>query len=502
VKRAVLIILDGFGTAKASPFNAIENANMPFFRELQATVPHATLLTHGSAVGLPEGVMGNSEVGHMTLGAGRIIYQDLTRLHHEIHTGAFFKNEVLLKAIKNSASRVHLCGLLSDAGVHSHIKHLEALLEMCEKEKVSDVFVHAFLDGRDTPPQSSPKYVQALQESGRNFKWGSLAGRYFAMDRDQRWDRVEKAYRAMTGQGHTQEIDPLLYIQHSHASGKSDEFVEPVLLNKEALVRDGDTLLFFNFRSDRARELTQSFVQKDFSAFKDINRPQLAAFVGMTQYEKNREGLQVAFEPQELTNIFGALLEERGLKQCRLAETEKYAHVTFFFNGGREQAFEGEDRVLIPSPKDVATYDLKPQMSASQVADVAVERISSQHYDFILMNFANADMVGHTGSYEAAKQAVEELDRCCERVVRAAQKAGYDCLITADHGNAEEMVDTEGRKHTQHTLNPVPVFWVPSSSLPKTRALREGTLADIVPTLCELMDLPIPKEVTGKSLKI
>lgn len=511
--KAVLIVLDGFGNGKDAPCNAIKNAKMPFYRGLIEKYPTSQLITHGEAVGLPPGVMGNSEVGHMTMGAGRIIYQDLTRISKAIYDKEFFKNPVLRKTIEAGAKksgRVHLMGLLSDGGVHSHIDHLYALLELCRELQVPHVYIHCFLDGRDTPPDSSHKgagYVDQLLAKLKNYpnaKIASIAGRYWAMDRDKRWDRVERAYKVMTGQANATSATVLQAIEKSHADGKTDEFVEPVLFDKDAGMRDGDSVVFFNYRSDRAREISAALTEP---GFKDFDRGQgfkPSAYAGMATYDKNLTHVAVAYGPQNLDHIFGEWLEDRKLSQFRIAETEKYAHVTFFFNGGRENPYKGEERILIPSPRDVATYDLKPEMSAFAVAEKAAEEIRAAKYGFVLMNFANADMVGHTGNYEAAVKAVEALDRCLEKVIGAAESSGYHVLLTADHGNAEEMCDSEGRIHTQHTLNPVPAIWVApdTANAPKKtrKALRDGTLADVMPTLCELMQLPIPSEVTGKSL--
>jgi 2,3-bisphosphoglycerate-independent phosphoglycerate mutase len=519
--RAILIVLDGFGIGKDSPFNAIKNAQMPFYRELLTKYPHSQLVTHGHAVGLPDGVMGNSEVGHMTMGAGRIIYQDLTRISKSIQDGEFSTNKILVDTIKRGATttgRVHLMGLLSDAGVHSDINHLFALLDLCIRLKVPSVGVHCFLDGRDTPPDTAQMYVQQLLRhpafqpgSGTQAKIVSVMGRYYAMDRDKRWDRVQKAYFAMTGQaapwsrrpGAT-EIPALEVIRKSHEASKTDEFVEPVLLEPEMAMRDGDSVVFFNFRSDRAREISAAMTEPGFSEFDRGRGFKPSAYAGLTTYDKNLKNVAVAFGPQNQRNIMGEWLQTQGLKQFRIAETEKYAHVTFFFNAGRELPFTGEDRELIASPKEVATYDLKPEMSALQVAAVASERIRQQRYDFVLMNFANADMVGHTGNYQATLKAIETLDKCLSMVIGAAQDSGYQVLLTADHGNAEEMCDTQGRLHTQHTLNPVPALWIaPGTAIaPQSSrvALQDGTLEDVMPTLLKLMNLPIPPEVTGKSL--
>jgi 2,3-bisphosphoglycerate-independent phosphoglycerate mutase len=512
----MLIVLDGFGIGKDSPFNAIQNARMPFYRDLITRYPHSQLITHGEAVGLPPGVMGNSEVGHMTMGAGRIVYQDLTRISKAIREKEFHKNPVLRQTIEAGAAktgRVHLMGLVSDGGVHSTLEHLLALLDLCLELGVPHISVHAFLDGRDTPPKSGVGYLKTLLRhpafvpaaGGKpRAVIATISGRYWVMDRDKRWERVAKAYAVLTGQVAAVSATPIDAVEKSYAAGKTDEFVEPVLLDAAAAMKTGDSAIFFNFRSDRAREISEALTAKDFSHFdRGAGRPVLSAFAGMTQYDPNLN-LPAAFAPQNLDHIFGEWLEERKLRQFRVAETEKYAHVTFFFNGGREKPFEGEDRTLIPSPKDVATYDLKPEMSAYAVADAAAEKISQGRYDFVLMNFANADMVGHTGNYEAAVRAMEALDQCLAKVVGAAEKNGYHVLLTADHGNAEEMRDEHGEIHTQHTLNPVPAIWVaPGSAIaPKSSrlALKDGTLADIMPTLCELMRLPKPKEATGKSL--
>lgn len=515
MSKALLIVLDGFGIGKDSPFNAIANARKPFLKELLEKYPHSALLTHGEAVGLPHGVMGNSEVGHMTMGAGRIIYQDLTRISKEIRDGSFFKLKVLRETIEDGAKasgRVHFMGLLSDGGVHSHIEHLEACLSFAMELKVPEVYVHAFLDGRDTPPDSAPKFLARLlehpifsaQKSGpTKGRLASISGRYYAMDRDKRWDRVEKAWKVLTGQAPVVAKTALEVVAASYAEKISDEFVEPTLLDGNGSVRDGDSVIFYNYRSDRARQLASAFTLTEFTEFNRVITPKLSAFAGMATYDKNLPAPAI-YGPQNLNNIFGKWLEDRKLSQLRLAETEKYAHVTFFFNGGREAPYVGEDRILIASAKDVPTYDLKPEMSAFEIADAAKEKIEAAKHDFMLMNFANADMVGHTGNYEACVRAIETLDACLAKVVGAAERNGYHTLITADHGNAEEMCDGRGHIHTQHTLNPVPAIWVAPNSAVAPRDARfplaDGGLADVMPTLCELMQLPIPPEVTGRSL--
>lgn len=502
--RVVLIILDGFGIGKDSAFNAIANAKMPFYKSLVAKAPHSELYTHGSAVGLPDGVMGNSEVGHMTMGAGRILYQDLVRITAAIHDGSFNKNPILIRTLEagpKAGGSAHVMGLLSDGGVHSHIAHLEALLALALERKIPRVWVHAFLDGRDTAPGSGRGFLERIlgHEAFRTdvAKIASISGRYYAMDRDNRWERIERAMQAMTGNaGSAAGQDPLEALDGLYASEpRGDEFIKPLLLDPDGAIGDGDSLVFFNFRSDRARQISRKFLEGP--------KPKLSAFCGMTEYDA-KMALPAAFSPLPLTHLFGELLEENGLRQFRVAETEKYAHVTFFFNGGREAPFRGEDRILVPSPRGVATYDLKPEMSAPQIADEAVKRIDSGLYDFVLMNFANSDMVGHTGNYQAALKAMESIDECLEKVITSAHRAGDHVLVTADHGNAEEMCDQEGKPHTQHTLNPVPCIWLPAGSgaEPKSRKhkLRDGGLADLYPTLCDLLHLQTPAEVTGKSL--
>lgn len=512
--KALLIVLDGFGIGKDSPFNAIQNAKMPFYRELLKKYPHSQLLTHGHAVGLPQGVMGNSEVGHMTLGAGRIIYQDLTRISQEIENKKFFSNPVfktLLTRGSQENSTVHLMGLLSDGGVHSHIEHLEALLDLCLSLNVPRVSVHVFLDGRDTPPQSGITYLQRLlshsafqPHSKTKTQIASMSGRYYAMDRDQRWDRVHLAFKAITGESPEINATPLGALEKSYQNKKTDEFFEPVCFSHAGRIQSQDSILFFNYRSDRAREISRALTDAKFVEFK---RPTLSGGLptlsGMTQYDP-KLSLPFAYGPQNLTHLFGEWLEKHNLSQFRIAETEKYAHVTFFFNGGREKPFNKEERFLVPSPKDVATYDLKPEMSAFGIAQEAKKRIELGQTDFTLINFANADMVGHTGNYEAAIQAMEALDQCLAQVIGAAEKSSTHVILTADHGNAEEMRDCNGGLHTQHTLNPVPALWIaPGSAIApkKSRvAMNDGTLEDIMPTLCGLMGLPLPPEVTGKNL--
>jgi len=512
--KAMLIILDGFGLSKDGPFNAVKNAKMPFYRELISKNPCAQLENSGEAVGLPEGVMGNSEVGHMTLGAGRIIFQDLTRISKAIRDKTFFQNGIIRKTIlagKEKTGRVHFMGLLSDAGVHSNQNHLLALLDLCVQLGVPNVSIHAFTDGRDTPPNSGINYMRQLLEhptftkdgkNGTKARIATIEGRYWAMDRDKRWERVARAYAAMTGQIEVFNGNPIEVFEQSYKAEKTDEFIDPVLLDKNAAIQDGDSVFFFNFRADRAREISEAITSPSFNAFERKIFVQLSAFAGLTQYDKHFS-FPAAFPPQNIDNIFGEWLEKKGLSQFRTAETEKYAHVTFFFNGGRENPFKNEERLLISSPREVPTYDLKPEMSAPAVGAAVAEKAQKGKHDFILVNFANPDMVGHTGNYDAVVKALETLDGCLKSVIEASQQGGYEVLVTSDHGNAEEMRDENGQLHTQHTLNPVPITWISPPNSPfinKNRKLQHGGLSDIMPTLCDLMQIDVPKEVTGKSL--
>lgn len=508
--KILLIVLDGFGDGKNYPFNAIKNAKMPFYRGIAAKFPRAQLLTCGEAVGLPPGVMGNSEVGHTNMGAGRVVYQELTRINRDIRNGDFRRNEEItatVEAAARSGGRVHLLGLLSDAGVHAHIDHLKALVAAASEK--APVTIHVFTDGRDTPPTSSLKYVRELEEflkAHPHAVVGSLSGRYYAMDRDHRWDRVELAHRALTGAATAHPlktgngIDAAIEaLRDSHAKNVTDEFVVPSRFEPEAgrgFIADGDAVVFANFRADRARELTRALTEDGFAGFKRDKFPRLSRFLCFTRYDKTL-ALPVAFPPQNPGKIFPELLEQNGLRQFRIAETEKYAHVTFFFNGGREQVFTGEERALIPSPRDVATYDLKPEMSAPEVTEKLSLRLKEARDHFVLVNYANPDMVGHTGNYEAAVKAMETVDRCLNIAVTTALSAGYEVIITADHGNIEEMRDEHDQPHTQHTLNPVPVHYL---SKRFKYALGDGVLADLAPTMLEIMGLPKPAEMTGTSL--
>ena len=508
-KPTVLMILDGYGLNDRVEGNAIKQANTPVMDKLMAEYPYVKGLASGMAVGLPEGQMGNSEVGHLNMGAGRIVYQELTRITKEIQDGDFFKNEALLHAVKNAkenGSALHLFGLLSDGGVHSHITHLFGLLELAKKEGLEKVYVHCFLDGRDTPPQSGKGYVQELTDKLAELGVGKIAtvmGRYYAMDRDNRWDRVERAYNAITkGLGVSAESG-VAAVQNSYNNGKNDEFVEPAVVMENgkpvATVQDGDSVIFFNFRPDRAREITRAFCCDDFDGFAREKRIQ-TTYVCFTDYDETIPNKEVAFHKVAITNTFGEFLAAHGLKQARIAETEKYAHVTFFFNGGVEEPNEGEDRILVKSPK-VATYDLKPEMSAPEVCEKLVGSIKSQKYDVIIINFANPDMVGHTGVQKAAIQAIEVVDGCVGKAVDAIKEVNGQLFICADHGNAEQLIDYEtGAPFTAHTTNPVPFILVNADP---SYTLREGgCLADIAPTLIELMGMEQPKEMTGKSLLI
>jgi 2,3-bisphosphoglycerate-independent phosphoglycerate mutase len=507
-KPLLLMILDGWGINPNPAHNAVALAKTPNLSRLLAEYPHVPIRTSGLAVGLPEGQMGNSEVGHLNIGAGRVVYQELTRVSKSIEDGDFFTNPVLLDCIakvKASGGRLHLSGLLSDGGVHSHNTHLYAFLELAKREGLQDVFVHCLLDGRDTPPQSGIDYLAQLEAEIARIGCGRIAtviGRYYAMDRDTRWDRVEKAYNAMVHGLGDLFVSAKEAIEQSYASKIYDEFVVPAVICEDGaavgLVLDGDGFIFFNFRSDRAREITRALALEDFNGFERGYWPKLAGYVCLTEYDATF-GLPIAFASSELSNILGGVLAKNGMKQLRIAETEKYAHVTFFFNGGVEIPFTGEDRALIPSPQDVATYDLKPEMSAFQVTDKLLKLLERDLYDVIILNFANCDMVGHTGIEEAAIKAVEAVDTCAGRVVAKVQELGGAVLITADHGNAEQMQDENGEPFTAHTTNPVWLVLVDNRY--KGAKLREGgRLADIAPTMLKMLGLPQPKEMTGESL--
>ena len=508
-KFCMLIILDGWGISTNSKGNAIKLAKTPFINKIKKEYPHTSLLCAGEAVGLPEGIMGNSEVGHLNIGAGRVVYQDLLRIDKSIRSGEFFKNNVLksvISKVKANDSALHLMGLVSDGGVHSHISHLLALLDMAQKEGLKHVYVHAILDGRDTPPDSGVDYIKSLQNHINKTRFGdivSICGRYFAMDRDKRWDRIEKAYRLYTlGEG-VEEKDPVKAVKNAYSRNETDEFIRPVVITDDhgkplSTVQKSDGIIFFNFRADRARQITQAFTDTEFTFFNRTSLPKLCDFVCMTIYDE-KFTLPVAFSPIHMDGVLGEVISKNDLKQLRIAETEKYAHVTYFFNGGEEKPFPLEDRCLIPSPREVPTYDLKPEMSAFEVTEEVISRLQSKKYDIIILNFANMDMVGHTGVLEAAIKACEAVDNCVEKVVSQVKAQGGTILIIADHGNAEKMIETNGHIHTAHTLNPVPFILV-DEKLKNVNLRSDGILGDIAPTILHIMNIDKPEQMTGKSL--
>lgn len=501
-KPLALIIMDGYGISAETKGNAVASARKPNIDKLMQKYSNTTIGASGLAVGLPKGQMGNSEVGHLNLGAGRVVYQDYTRISLAVEENKLRENPVLIEAmekVKANSKKLHFLGLLSDGGVHSHNTHLYALLEMAKERGLKDVYVHAVLDGRDVPPKSALAYFQELDSKIRTIGVGrvaTIAGRYYTMDRDKRWERVEQGYLAMTeGKGYRAGT-PEQAVTDSYDRGESDEFLKPTIVDQHGLVEDGDGIIFFNFRPDRAREITRAFVDADLREFERANIK--VNFVCMTQYDATIK-VPVAFGPQNLDDTLGEIISRSGYKQLRIAETEKYAHVTYFFNGGKEKPNPGEDRVLIPSPK-VATYDLQPEMSAYLVTNAVVERIRSGKYSLIILNFANPDMVGHTGIFEAAVKAVETVDACVGRVVDEVLAQGGAVLLIADHGNAEKMIDlSTGQPHTAHTTNPVPFVLILDEG--KEHKLREGgVLADVAPTILGMMNIPVPKAMTGKSL--
>jgi 2,3-bisphosphoglycerate-independent phosphoglycerate mutase len=502
----LLVVLDGFGIGRGGPGDTTALAHTPFFDSAKRTYPHAKIETAGAAVGLPPGQMGNSEVGHMTVGAGRVIDQDIVEISKSLERGEFESNPAFVRtldAVGESGGTLHLMGLLSDGGVHSHQEHLYAILEICARRGVP-VAVHVFLDGRDTPPRSGKGYVEQLlphvERAGGHV--ATVTGRYYAMDRDNRWDRIARAYDAIVCRKGLEADDPVEAVEKAYARDEGDEFVQPTVVKGGRAVEDGDAVFFFNFRSDRARQLTNALTSAAPDRYEgQLERkrvPRLAAYLCMTEYDREF-GLPVAFPPETPRHILGEVIARAGLAQLRIAETEKYAHVTFFFNNGLEKPFPGEDRILVPSPRDVPTYDHKPEMSAPEVTDRLLARIRDGHYAFILVNYANPDMVGHTGVIPAAVKAVETIDHCLDRVAEAILAKGGQALITADHGNVEQMIDPEtGEVHTAHTTNPVPLYWVTRD--PGGRTLRDGGLADLAPTVLTLLGLPIPPEMTGRSL--
>ena len=501
-KPVALIIMDGFGYNHSSYGNAIRAAKTPNLDRLLANYPHTLIGASGMDVGLPDGQMGNSEVGHTNIGAGRIVYQELTRITKSIREGDFFEKEAFVNAVENckkNDSALHLFGLLSDGGVHSHNRHLYGLLELAKKAGLTKVYVHCFMDGRDVAPTSGIDFVDELEEKIKTIGVGKIAsvmGRYYAMDRDNRWERVSKAYEAMVyGEGE-QAASAHDAMKASYAADVTDEFVVPTVVDKEGTIKSGDSVIFFNFRPDRAREITRTFVDDDFTGFERRNGRFPVYYVCMTQYDVTMPNVEVAFKPEGLTNTLGEYISKNGLTQLRIAETEKYAHVTFFFNGGVEAPFENEDRALINSPK-VATYDLQPEMSAYPVCDEVVKRIESDKYDVIILNYANCDMVGHTGVFDAAVKAVEAVDECMGKTVDAVLAKGGVALITADHGNADKMYEEDGSPFTAHTTNLVPLIIAGTGDV----ALREGgVLADLSPTILKVLELPQPAEMTGESI--
>ncbi len=507
-KPVVLIILDGWGYRAERQANAIALARTPNYDRLLQEYPWTLLHTSGERVGLPDGLMGNSEVGHLNIGAGRIVYQEITRIDASILRGDFFRHPLLQELMRHERqTRLHLLGLLSDGGVHSHEKHLYALLQMAKENSVSDTFVHVFLDGRDTLPMNGVEHIAALQQKMREYGVGQIAsvmGRYYAMDRDNRWDRTQKAYDAMVnGEGNAAR-DPVAAVKESYSRGVTDEFVVPVVITDQAgeptaTIRSSDAAMFYNFRADRARQTTRALTEATLNKFPRRNFPEKLHYVCMTQYDKTFK-LPYVFPPQQLDRILASVFVDLNLRDLRVAETEKYAHVTYFFNGGVEKAYPGEDRILVPSPK-VATYDLKPEMSAPGVTEAVVKAVNQGHFDVLVVNFANADMVGHSGKLQAAIQAVEAVDVCLGEIDRAVRANGGAMLVTADHGNAEVMVDpATGGPHTAHTTNPVP-FVLIAEQLP-TRLRKGGALADIAPTLLGVMGITQPSEMSGHDLRV
>ena len=502
----MLMILDGYGFNAKDMGNAVATAKTPNMFKLFDTCPHTIIGASGMDVGLPDGQMGNSEVGHTNMGAGRIVYQELTRITKAINDGTFFENEAINKAVDQCLwfdSTLHIFGLMSDGGVHSHIDHIAAVIELAKRRGLQKVCVHCFMDGRDTPPESGLGYIRQLMGRIDEIGVGCIAtieGRYYAMDRDKRWERVERAYDAIVRGKAPVDPDPIHAMQASYDNGISDEFVEPVIITEGATIQKNDAVVFANFRPDRAREITRTITDPDFDGFEREDGNLAVRYVCMTQYDATMPNVDVAFKPQSLANTLGEYVSSLGLNQLRIAETEKYAHVTFFFNGGVEKEYENEDRILVKSPS-VATYDLQPEMSAYEVTDKVVEAIESGKYDMIVLNYANCDMVGHTGIFEAAVKAVEAVDTCVGRVIEALEKVGGTALITADHGNADQMLEDDGvSPFTAHSTNPVPLVLV---GRPEVKELATGgVLADLAPTMLDLMGIPQPEEMTGHSLAI
>lgn len=503
-KQIILIIMDGWGLGKVASADAIQQAKTPFVTSLYSAYPHTTLTTFGELVGLPDGQMGNSEVGHSNLGAGRIVYQELQRINVAIRDESFYQNQSLLDSIrfaKANLKPLHLLGLLSNGGVHSHINHLKAILSLCVREGLSDVYLHVFTDGRDCDPRSGLGFVTELQQycNETTGKIASVSGRYFAMDRDKRWERIKLAYDALVNGLGEKATDALAAVENSYTNNITDEFIKPTVIINEgqeplATIKDGDVALCFNFRTDRCREITQVLTQEDHP---ELNMYKLRLhYTTMTEYDHTFKDVHVVFETDNLNNTLGEIIEKNGLKQIRIAETEKYPHVSFFFSGGRETPFIGEKRIMIPSPK-VATYDLQPEMSANELTDALIPEIQNKTAGFICLNYANTDMVGHTGVFSAAVKAAETVDKCVERVITAGLENGYTIFLTADHGNSDYMINEDGSPNTAHTKNPVPLFIIDKTWRGK---LKPGKLGDIAPTILKMMGLPIPEEMTGEIL--
>jgi 2,3-bisphosphoglycerate-independent phosphoglycerate mutase len=503
-KKVILVIMDGWGLGSQKSSDAIRHARTPFVNSLYNKYPNTTLVTCGEAVGLPEGQMGNSEVGHLNLGAGRVVYQELQRINVAIREGTFVRNRILLGSIrraKTMGKALHLLGLVSDGGVHSHIVHLKSIVSACQAEGLTELYIHAFTDGRDTDPKSGLGFIKELQQhlNGSTGRIATVSGRYYAMDRDKRWERVKLAYDALVNGAGEKATDALAAIEKNYAAGVTDEFIRPTVIVDEgqqplATIKDGDSVICFNFRTDRCREITQVLTQTDMpeQGMKKLS----LHYTTMTQYDSSFQQINVVFENDDLASTLGEIVASNGLGQIRIAETEKYPHVSFFFSGGREAPFEKEKRIMIPSPK-VATYDLKPEMSAVELTDAIVPEIRDGWASFICLNFANADMVGHTGVWEAVIRAVETVDQCVERVVNAALENGYTVFLTADHGNADYMLNEDGSPNTAHSLNPVPFFIIDRNW---KGAVRTGKLGDLAPTILTLMGLNIPPEMTGEVL--
>lgn len=503
-KKVILVIMDGWGLGKVKSADAIQNANVPFVSSLYGKYPNTTLVTCGEEVGLPDGQMGNSEVGHLNLGAGRIVYQELQRINVAIRTGEFAENSQLLGSIrfaKENGKPLHLLGLVSDGGVHSHLNHIKAICDVCKKEGLHEVYIHAFTDGRDTDPKSGLGFLTELQQHLNNSagKIASVSGRYYAMDRDKRWERVKLAYDCLVKGEGPKATDALAAIEQSYAADITDEFIKPTVIVDEAqqplaTIKDGDAVICFNFRTDRCREITEVLTQSDNPEFG--MEKLILHYTTMTMYDQKFRNVHVIFENDNLTNTLGEVLAAHGKKQIRIAETEKYPHVTFFFSGGREEPFTGESRIMVPSPK-VATYDLQPEMSAVEITDKLVPEIEKESADFICLNYANTDMVGHTGVFSAAVIAAETVDACVNRVVSAGLEHGYTIFLTADHGNADYLVNEDGSPNTAHTLNPVPFFIIDKEWKGQ---VKTGKLGDLAPTILTVMGLPVPKEMTGNIL--